>query len=268
MLIKVDKEGYTVKKYLAEKGYSRRQISRLAKTLTINNEKAYLTSTLKTNDELRFNLVGQDEGKRLENIEIKYQNQDLIIVNKPAGIVAHSDNKYQENNLTTKLEKQINHKVYPVLRLDKNVSGLMLYAKNPQKAAYLNNLRQENKVQKTYLLVCEGKLDQNEGLIEIHIKKDYKKFIVAKDGKKSITKYKFIKGNEKYSLYEVHIITGRSHQIRLSFAHLKHPIVGDVLYGSKNNTINRIALHAYALTFDDIEIKQELPTQLKELIHE
>ena len=67
-----------LKKYLAEKGYSRRQISRLAKTLTINNEKAYLTSTLKTNDELRFNLVGQDEGKRLENIEIKYQNQDLI----------------------------------------------------------------------------------------------------------------------------------------------------------------------------------------------
>ena len=221
MLIKIDKEGYTVKKYLAEKGYSRRQISRLAKTLTINNEKAYLTSTLKTNDELRFNLVGQDEGKRLENIEIKYQNQDLIIVNKPAGIVAHSDNKHQEN-----------------------------------------------KVQKTYLLVCEGKLDQNEGLIEIHIKKDYKKFIVAKDGKKSITKYKFIKGNEKHSLYEVHIITGRSHQIRLSFAHLKHPIVGDVLYGSKNNTINRIDLHAYSLTFDDIEIKQELPTQLKELIHE
>ena len=136
---------YNVKKYLSLKGYSRREITRIAKTIKINDEKAYLTSTLKINDTLSFNLQGKDEGKNLEKIEIKYQNNDLIIVNKPAGIVAHCDRIHEQDNLTTKLEKQINHKVYPILRLDKNVSGLMLFALNKQTAAYLNKLRQENK---------------------------------------------------------------------------------------------------------------------------
>ena len=109
MLLKIEKEGYNVKKYLSLKGYSRREITRIAKTIKIN-------------DTLSFNLQGKDEGKNLEKIEIKYQNNDLIIVNKPAGIVAHCDRIHEQDNLTTKLEKQINHKVYPILRLYKNVS--------------------------------------------------------------------------------------------------------------------------------------------------
>lgn len=268
MLIKIEQDGYTVKKYLSIKGYSRRQLSRIAKTIKINEEKAYLTSQLKKDDILTFELSGKDEGKKLEKIEIKYQNNNPIIVNKPAGITAHSDKTYKENNLTTKLEKQVNKKTYPILRLDKNVSGLMLYALNKETASYLNQLRQENKLKKTYLAIIEGKLEKEEGTIEIKIKKDYKKYIVCDDGKKCITQYKFIKGNNQHSLYEVHIITGRSHQIRLSFAYLKHPISGDILYGSKNTKINRIALHATSITFDNIQIQEELPGQLKELINE
>ena len=267
MLLKIEKEGYNVKKYLSLKGYSRREITRIAKTIKINDEKAYLTSTLKINDTLSFNLQGKDEGKNLEKIEIKYQNNDLIIVNKPAGIVAHCDRIHEQDNLTTKLEKQINHKVYPILRLDKNVSGLMLFALNKQTAAYLNKLRQENKLNKTYLAIIEGKLEKEEGIIEIRSKKKQKKYIVAEEGKKCLTEYKFIKGNNNYSLYKVHILTGRSHQIRLSFAYLNHPLLGDVLYGSKTK-INRIALHASSIIFDDIEITEELPQQIKELINE
>ena len=270
MLIKVEKDGLSLKKYLSELGYSRRQITRMYtnRSVLVNGESIPLTSILNTGDVIEVCLIGKDEGVLLKQIDIVYQDNDVVIVNKPSGIVVHRDNEQKDNNLSSILEKELKRKVYPVLRLDKNVSGAMVYALNSKKAAYLNSLRQNKKLHKEYLAVVEGRMEKDEGVIDICICKDVKKYKVHSDGKRAITEYKYLGGNKDYSLYLVNIITGRSHQIRLSFAHSGHPIAGDILYGSKNRKLNRIGLHCVRVCFDDIDIKVNLPKQLEDLIYE
>lgn len=270
MLIKVEKDGVSLKKYLSDLGYSRRQITRMYtnRSVLVNGESKALTSILNAGDVIEVCLIGKDEGVLLKNIDIVYQDENVVIVNKPSGIVVHRDNEHKDNNLSSILEKQLKRKVYPVLRLDKNVSGAMVYALNSGKAAYLNNLREKKELHKEYLAIVEGRLDKDEGEIEINIKKDVKKYKVSADGKKAITEYKYLGGNKDYSIYLVNIITGRSHQIRLSFAYLGHPIAGDILYGSRNRKLNRIGLHCVRVCFDDIDIKVNLPQQLEDLVYE
>ena len=270
MLIKVEKDGTSLKKYLSDLGYSRRQITRMYtnNSVLVNGEHKPLTGILNIGDEIEISLIGKDEGVLLKKIDIIYQDDDVLIVNKPSGIVVHKDNEHKDNNLSSLLQKQIKKKVYPVLRLDKNVSGALVYALSSKKAAYLNNLREKGEMHKEYLAVVEGRLDNDEGEIRINIKKDIKRYKVSADGKKAVTEYKYLGGNKNYSLYLVNIITGRSHQIRLSFAHLGHPIAGDLLYGSRNRKLNRIGLHCVRVCFDDIDIKVNLPKQLEDLIYE
>lgn len=273
-------DGVLLKKYLSEVlNYSRRQITRLytSRSIYINDDNKNLTYILKTGDNLKIELAGKDLGKDILNsgeIEILYKDEYFVIINKPAGLCAHPTNEHKKDNMETILSSYLNKKVYPCGRLDKNVSGVMIYAIDSLSASKLNKLREENKLNKYYECVVKGTFKEKEGRLIYSLIKDEKshKYIFDESGRKCITDYWTIKEGKDTSLLRIHILTGRSHQIRAGLSSFSHPIIGDNLYGEKDSRINRVALHAYSIEFihpflnENIKVEVELPRDIERLI--
>ncbi len=229
----------------------------------------------------------------MENIEIIYEDDDLLAVDKPAGIVVFPEGEYKEKTLIDYLiEEYPNLKKvgapprYGVVhRLDKDTSGILLIAKNDKSLEFLQKQFQERKVDKLYTALVVGNLENEQGTIETLIgrsPKDRKKQKVysaleAKKGlRTAITKYQVLQKFKNYGLIEVEIKTGRKHQIRCHFNHLSHPIAGDKLYGFKNQpcppSLKRQFLHAGHLKIKLLNdmmltLNSELPKDLKKSLN-
>lgn len=231
-----------------------------------------------------------------KNIEIIYENEDILIVNKPAGVAVHpalnneSNDKNRDFFVTDwlsqnypevkKVGDEPNLRPGIVHRLDKETSGIMLIAKNQKAFEYFKRQFKEKNIKKTYLALVYGKLI-GKGIIDkpIGIKSgSIKRSVNSKDMKMikdAITEYKVLRIFKKgeYTLLEVSPHTGRTHQIRVHLASIGHPIVGDKLYGRKKDTlsIKRHFLHAYSLEFNNLDgtkmkIEAELPYELQEIL--
>ena len=213
----------------------------------------------------------------LEAVGIIYDNPDVLVVNKPAGLMVHSDGKSSEPSLT---DWVIEH--YPKLagvggtvtvadgsaveragivhRLDRETSGLLIIAKNQITFDFLTKQFEDREIGKTYRLIVTGRPSTGEGIINLAIgrhKKDFRKWAVPPmtRGKvrEALTYYKVLETRNNFSLIEASPKTGRTHQIRVHMAALNLPIVGDKIYGRKNEVetfgLERLALHCYALEF-------------------
>jgi len=228
------------------------------------------------------------------NIEIIYENEDFLVLNKGAGITVHRvENKEIEGPfLTDWLIKKYpeistvgdNPKIRPgiVHRIDKDTSGILIIVKNQKSFEYFKKLFTEKKIKKTYLALVYGKII-GKGTIKkpIGIKSgSVKRTVSAKKMKmikEAITEYRTLKifQKGKFTLLEVSPLTGKTHQIRVHLASIGHPIVGDKLYGKKKDDIKieRQFLHAYSLEFDmpnggRIKIEADLPEELQKIIEE
>ena len=179
-------------------------------------------------------------------METVYQNNDFIIVIKPAGLDSEKD-------VPALLKAQLTKDVYTLHRLDKNVSGLMVYAKHKKAAATLSKIIAENLMTKEYIALVEGEVEE-EGIFEDFLFKDSRKnkvFVVKKERKGvKYAKLSFKRlNNTTPSLVRVHLYKGRTHQIRVQFASRKHPLIGDKRYGSKSD-IKDPMLYSCYLSFD------------------
>ena len=195
-------------------------------------------------------------------IDIVYQDDDIVVINKAQGMTVHAGNGNKSKTLVNALLYHvdnlsgINGVIRPgiVHRIDKNTSGLLVVAKNDK--AHISLAKQiENKTcKRIYVALLEGVLKEDEGVVETFIGRDTKcrtKMAVTKSGRLAITHFKVIKRYEKYTLCEFSLKTGRTHQIRVHAKHLKHPVVGDVEYGYKNQKfkLDGQLLHAKKLEF-------------------
>lgn len=228
-------------------------------------------------------------------LKILYEDDNLLVIDKPAGIIVFPENLIKERALIDYLLEK-----FPGLknvgkpprygichRLDKDTSGILLVAKNNKALEFFQKQFKERKIEKKYLALVAGNIKTNQGEIETLIgraKKNRKKQKVylplspgvkEKKLRKAITEYKVIKRFKNYSLLEVMPKTGRKHQIRCHLAYLSHPIVGDKLYGFKNQPkpkgLNRQFLHAIFLKIKlpggtKIELKSDLPKNLKKIL--
>ena len=221
-----------------------------------------------------------NKNKKTLPFDILFEDDNIIVVNKPSGLLTIATNKEKEKTLyhivrEYLISKNKNSKVFIVHRLDKDTSGIILLAKNEK----IKNKLQENWNNyvslREYIAVIEGQLEKKSDRIIEYLKETSTNLVYStknKEGKEAITNYKVIKENSNYSLVEIKLETGRKNQIRVAFSNLKHPIVGDKKYGEKKSKENRLYLHANRLKIFYPELKKEIlfetpvPTEFKKIM--
>lgn len=194
-------------------------------------------------------------------LEILYEDEDLLAVNKPAGLVVHPAHGHYEDSLANivmyhfkKRGEQV--RIRCVGRLDKDTSGIVLFAKNQTAAGRLGRQREQGEYGKEYLAITCGIPEKREGRITVGIRKDQEKLNrmePSEDGMYAVTNYQVVREGENHALVRVTLETGRTHQIRVHMAWLGHPLLGDSLYGTEESgaeaELDRAALHAWKITF-------------------
>ena len=189
-------------------------------------------------------------------LDIRYEDEWLLIINKPAGQLVHPTTKESSGTVGNALmhyfaAKGEAHAFHPVHRLDRDTSGLLLVAKEPQIQYQLSPKGCKN-FKREYQAIIEGQLTPPNGLIDAPIARALPSIILRKvspEGQPARTHYRTIKQGHGLSLIELELETGRTHQIRVHLAHLGHPLLGDDLYGGNMTRIQHQALHAFRLTF-------------------
>ena len=259
-------------------------------TVELNGIHARVKDKVNTGDRLFFEY--EDNSGNLTpppNVGIVYENEHYAVVNKPAGMVTHPSHGHLEDSLLTCLSENTLH---PVMRLDRETSGLLIVAKD----GYAHNMLANSDIRKSYKALCYGRFEPSCGTMDFPIARRPDSVMIrdcVPDGKPSVTHYKTIAYFEKagISLVEFELETGRCHQIRTHCCHIGHPLLGDGLYGPlsddnpKENLrqqaliydekIGRVALHAYRIEysdpFDNGNIKvfeADLPSDMQKLVDE
>lgn len=275
----IEEEKILVKEFLELKGLSRnlRKKARIEDIIYINGQKAKNFYELHKGDLLEL-VFSEDLNQEIEinndlHLEILYEDEYIIIVNKPCGISSQPSPKHPIDNVISCMKhyfikNNINSNVHLVNRLDFATSGLMIIAKDGITHFEFSKIN----ILKKYLCEVENHILPIEGTIDLPIDRyeapSIKRY-VSKTGKRSITNYKVIKNKEKTDIVDITLVTGRTHQIRVHFSHLGHPLIGDELYGKKDEFLK---LHCYYLSFEhpwDVNKKVEIkkyPTWVEEEI--
>ena len=222
----------------------------------LHNEKVFVNGnmTTKYNYELNIGDVVEIREKVAKNIDIIYEDKDIIVINKPSGLLTVATEK-EKNKTAYHLvmeylkKKNKNNRIFIIHRLDKDTSGIIMFAKNERaKHLYQDNWNDIVK-KRCYYAVIDGKMQNKEGTIKSYLKENGNMVYSVKDrsGKLAITEYKVLKERKNISLLDINLKTGRKNQIRVHMKENKTPILGDLKYGEKSKLINRLALHAYKL---------------------
>ena len=278
--------------YLSQKieDFSRTEIQRLIKEgkVLINgriNKPKYI---LKKNDSILISLPEKKEEEIIPqkiDLDIIYEDNDIAIINKAIGMVVHPAPGNFTDTLVNALLysfdslSDLGGDIRPgiVHRLDKDTSGLMIIAKNNFSHEILADSFKNRDVKREYIALVKGRLKKEEGIIDEPIgrnPRDRKKMTVIRENSKSaITRYRVLQNFAKYTLIKAKLETGRTHQIRVHFAHIKHPIVGDLTYSRKNEfNLSGQLLHSVEIGFvhprtkEYMEFNTEIPDRFKQVI--
>jgi 23S rRNA pseudouridine1911/1915/1917 synthase len=269
---------------------SRTQIKRLLSQegILVNGKRKKASYKVRTNDVISFGISHDNQNiVQAENIplDVVYEDDDLLVINKPSGMVTHPAAGNYSGTLVNALRyysrslSSVNQPLRPgiIHRLDKDTSGLILVAKNDKAHVYLARQFQDRSIRKKYVALVEGVVQFDEGVIDLPIRRHprfRKKMSVGfSKSRHAKTIYKTLKRFEDFSLLELSPQTGRTHQLRVHLAYLGHPILGDRKYG-KGRICRRLALHASLIGFRHpstgryMEFSSELPRELQEIIED
>ncbi len=285
VIFKANRDGLDLEEFLCDNDISGRLFRRLykGKQVYVNGKFKRKGLTLKSGDIVSIYMEDEEEHINPEkmDIDIVYEDFDLLILNKQPNIVVHPTKSHQENTLSNGIsyyfkEKGIKKKIRFVNRLDMDTTGILMVAKNPFAHQQMALQFESNKVEKKYQAIVAGIVEKDEDYIDLPIGREEEKSIrkvVTEEGQESLTKYTVIDRYKDATILDVQIFTGRSHQIRVHLNHIGHPIIGDTLYNEESPYIKRQALHSYYLkvkhprTKKDIEFIAPLPKDMVELIN-
>ena len=279
--------------YIAENfnELSRTMIKKLIESnnILVNDKSEKVSYKVQANDNISIDVPEAKETKLKAQeipLDIIYEDSDIIVVNKPKGMVVHPANGNPDGTLVNAILSicknslsGIGGELRPgiVHRLDKDTSGLIIVAKNDKAHINMSEQIKERNVKKTYIALVRGNVPEEEATINMPIgrsTKDRKKMAVTKNGKQAITHFKVLKRYSKYTLLEIKIETGRTHQIRVHMAEIGYPVVGDAVYSNGKNEfgIEGQMLHAYKLEFmhpitnKHMELTAPLPQYFEEIL--
>ncbi|MCL0312580.1 RluA family pseudouridine synthase [Apilactobacillus sp. TMW 2.2459] len=280
LTVKSNKE-INIKDYLSKKLLIPKHLIyslRKDKRILVNQKYLPMNFNVKNSDKLSLKFQDSDFNLPIQNIlpdesrtiPIVYENDDLIVVNKPKGIKTHPNYKLEKGTLLNFIEAYLNQKnqhAYMIHRLDRETSGLIIIGKNPAVVPILIRLIKDKAIKRCYLAWVEGVVTKKRGVINQPIGFDShdprKRKINGVKAKNALTKYKLITTKNNKSLLALELETGRTHQIRVHLSSIHHPIIGDPLYNS-NNYDCRMFLHAWKLklilpfSMKSISIKNEI----------
>ena len=289
----IKEDGIRLDKAIAEldPDISRMTVQKLIEDdkILVNGKKEKASYKVKINDKIIIEFEKPKESKlKAEEIPLNviYEDNDIIIINKEKGMVVHPGNGNPDGTLANAIMARckdslsgIGGEIRPgiVHRIDKDTSGIIIVAKNDKAHLNISEQIKEHKTTKTYLALVCGRVKENEATIDMPIgrsKKDRKKMAVDKDGKKAVTHFKVLKRYSDCTLLEVVIETGRTHQIRVHLSEIGYPIIGDYTYSNGKNRfdVEGQMLHAYKIKFKhpttnkEVEYTAELPKYFKDIL--
>lgn len=268
---------------------SNRLITKLKqnKFIYLNDEETYLDKLLSIGDIIKCKIDFEESSENIipiqMDLKIIYEDDYLLAVDKPYNMAVHPSILHYTNSLSNGIQYYfntigLNRKIRPVNRLDRDTTGIVLFAKNEYIQECLIRQMQNGTFYKEYLAILEGHLSESIGTISAHISRKDGSIIercIDKNGEIAISHYEVINFDTKNNISLVKFVleTGRTHQIRLHSKHIGHPIIGDTLYGNESSLISRQALHAHRISFihpitkNKIELISELPEDMKKAIN-
>lgn len=293
IIVQNNEKGVRLDSYITKKlnDLSRANIQRLIEdgNILVNSAKQKISYKVNSGDKIEITIP---EPKKIDlkpqdiKVEIVYEDNDIIVVNKPKGLVVHPAVGNPDGTLVNAIMNickdslsGIGGEVRPgiVHRLDKDTTGLLIVAKNDKAHINLSEQIKNREVKKIYIALVRGNIPENEATINMPIgrsTKDRKKMAVVKNGKEAVTHFKVIDRFKNYTLLEIKIDTGRTHQIRVHMAEIGCPVVGDMVYSNGKNEfgVEGQMLHAKSLDFKhpitgkNMHLEAELPKYFKDII--
>lgn len=276
-------EGRVIRGFLKEEmGLSTRFIRAASKEgrIKVSGSRVKMDYILKDGDNITV-ILNKEESQDIDPedipLDIAFENESVLVVNKPPFMVCHPTRSHScgtlANGVINYFQKREDASIVRLVsRLDMNTSGLVTIAKNQYVHMSLSRAMAEGSFKKKYLALVKGRPIENEGTIDLPIYRpaeDSIKRVVDERGQRSITHYKVLESSGSITLIELTLETGRTHQIRVHLSHIGHPILGDTLYGQEDKElIGRQALHAYYVEFPDpktselITITSSLPEDM------
>lgn len=218
--------------------------------------------------------------KTRSNLPIIFENDEIIVINKPSGLLSIASDKEKGSTayrmLTDYVQQKDKHnRIYVVHRLDEDTSGVLMVAKSEKLRDALQEKWNDLVSSRGYYAIVDGKLDKKSGTLTSYLKKNAQNMMYsskkAGDGQYAVTHYKVIEENDKYSFLDVHIDSGRKNQIRVHLGDIGHNVIGDDKYGNPSNPIKRLGLHAYELVLTHpftnkvMKFKAPLPKEFETL---
>lgn len=265
----------TIEQFLKAQEYPHQAIVQLKRTregILRNDVWAYTSEKLEAGDALSLHLVEDETDTSIQPLyvplEIIYEDEDLLVINKPANMPIHPSMNHHEDTLANGLlyyfqEKNENFTFRCINRLDRDTSGLTIVAKHLLSAGILSRQVSKKEIRRTYRAICKGLVDET-GTIDAPIARVHnstiERWVNFETGERAVTHYKRVSYCEEkdLSLVELQLETGRTHQIRVHMKHIGHPIIGDFLYNPDFTYCNRQALHSYQLSFIHPLTKKEM----------
>lgn len=266
-------DGAEIRRFLRDFGVSASLLTRLKQTdngITKNGSFALAKDTVKAGDEVVITIMpkGKMPEPRDMDIEVVYEDEDVIVLNKPPFLPVHESRNHIGDTLSNFVASRMTEDTAfrAVFRLDRDTSGLVLVAKHELSASKL-----AGKINKDYYAICEG-IIEDDGIIDLPIARCGDSIIkrkVDESGERAVTHYYPVSHNNGNTLVRFKLVTGRTHQIRVHMSHIGHPLLGDTLYDGDDSRINRQALHCkdiyfvHPITNEDMHITSDFPLDMK-----
>ena len=281
-------DGFQIDKYLKAQGYSSANITTIKKmpnNVVIEGEWVHMNRKLAAGEVLTVNISEEDSSEKIPpvkmDLDIVYEDEDIIVINKPAGLPIHPSLNHYEDSLANGLAYYFESQGKPFIfrcanRLDKNTSGLTVIAKHLVSANILSTMVKNREFHREYYAIVRGKLDEPEGTIDAPIGRVDDSIITRcvdyDNGERAVTHYKVIDEKNGHSLISIHLETGRTHQIRVHFKYIGHPLIGDYLYNPDFEWMDRQALHSrriefrHPITKQAMEFVAPLPEDMRKVV--
>ncbi|HAE62150.1 MAG TPA: RluA family pseudouridine synthase [Eubacteriaceae bacterium] len=279
----INKEELILKDYLSTvKGYSSRLLRFIKREgiILVNQKPARMDKALTPGDIIivKMPIEEIDAPAQKLDLDIIYEDLDLIVVSKKPLMVTHPTRSHQENNLANGIayhfnKNRVKAKIRFVNRLDRDTTGLVVIAKSKFAHQHLQSQMKEGLIKKTYFAVVHGCISNKKGTIDLPIgrlSEETFERCVMEEGKRSITRYEVLKSDGAYSLVKLELETGRTHQIRVHMKAIGHPLAGDPLYNPENeDSIKRQALHSGEMEFmqprsgEKIKVSADIPEDMR-----